>query len=226
MFYCLGVDLGGGSKTYAIALREEKNKGLILEKVLSLKDKTPRSSTCEEIIEFVRKKRVLVTAIDAPLSFSLTLEKGLRSSDLALKALLPKENRKWVLSYHALMGIPLRGLLLAEKLSPYCGTIIETHPRASLYFSLSREKKYLADKYKKEALKEGEIQYLKKFFEELFSIEIENFFFYNSDLLDALICALTGYLFLKTPEKLIFLPQDEVDLIGFGPFVIIGESFL
>lgn len=225
MFYYLGVDLGGGSKTFAVALKEKNEKGLFLEKALSLKNNIPRTSSLEEIAEFVRGNRVLVTAIDAPLSYSLSLERGFRSSDRALKALLPRESKKWVLSYHALMGIPLRGLLLAQKLSPYCGTIIETHPRASFFFLLSEEKRYLAHKYKKEILKENEREYLKNLFKELFSLEFEEEIFHKADLFDAILCAITGYLFLKSPENLIFLPQEEKDLIGFGPFVIIGRSF-
>ncbi|PMP61413.1 MAG: hypothetical protein C0197_05685 [Caldimicrobium thiodismutans] len=225
MFYYLGVDLGGGEKTFAVAIREKTNVGLHIEKSLSLKNNSPKPSSMVEIIEFVRKNPVLGTAIDAPLSFSINLEKGFRASDLALRSLLPREYRKWVLSYHALMGIPLRGLLLAQKLSPYCGAILETHPRASFFFLLPKEKRYLAHKYKREPLEEEEINYLKNYFKKLFSIELTHTFFYD-DLLDALICALTSYLFFKKPEKLLFLPQEEKDLFGFGPFVIIGESFL
>ncbi|MGB9761960.1 MAG: DUF429 domain-containing protein [Caldimicrobium thiodismutans] len=225
MFYYLGVDLGGGEKTFAVAIREKTNVGLHIEKSLSLKNNSPKPSSMVEIIEFVRKNPVLGTAIDAPLSFSINLEKGFRASDLALRSLLPREYRKWVLSYHALMGIPLRGLLLAQKLSPYCGAILETHPRASFFFLLPKEKRYLAYKYKKELLEEEEIDYLKNYFKKLFSLKLTHLIFYD-DLLDALICALTSYLFFKKPEKLLFLPQEEKDLFGFGPFVIIGESFL
>lgn len=225
MFYYLGVDLGGGNNTWAIAIREEE-KGLAVERTLSLKNKNPEACSFEEIFEFVRNYTVLATAIDAPLSYSLTLKKGLRSSDLALKALLPKEYRNWVLSYHALMGIPLRGFLFAEKLSPYCGAIIETHPRASFYFILPEEKKYLAYKYKKSSLDEKEIEYLKFLFKEFFSLALFAFHFNIIDLFDAILCALTAYLYMKMPEKLVFLPKKEKDLTGYGPFVIIGPPFL
>ncbi|MEZ0343263.1 MAG: DUF429 domain-containing protein [Caldimicrobium sp.] len=224
MFYYLGVDLGGGSNTWAVALKEEE-KVLFVEKALSLKGENPEPCSFEEIFEFARKHSVLVSAIDAPLSYSLTLKKGLRSADLALKGLLPKEYRNWVLSYHALMGIPLRGLLFAQKLSPYCGAIIETHPRASFYFLLPEEKKYLSYKYKKSSLDEGEIEYLKFLFKEFFSLKLLSSHFHKADLLDAILCALTAYLYLKMPEKLLFLPKKEKDLTGYGPFVIIEPSF-
>jgi len=34
------------------------------------------------------------------------------------------------------MAVPIRGRLLADSLSPVVGTILETHPRASLYFGV------------------------------------------------------------------------------------------
>ena len=195
-----------------------------MERALSLKKDAPEACSVEEIFEFVRNNAVLGIAIDAPLSYSLTLKKGLRSADFALKELLPKGYRNWVLSYHALMGIPLRGFLLAQRLSPYCGAILETHPRASLYLILPEEKKDLAYKYKKERLNKGDFEYLASFFKECFSLELLENHLYSPDLFDALLCALAAYLYLKMPEKLLFLPMEEKDLTGYGPFVVIGPS--
>jgi predicted nuclease with RNAse H fold len=219
MFYYLGVDLGGGSNTWAVALKKLPKRGLLLENVLSFNETELKNVTSEEILAFVKNNRVLALSIDAPLSFSLKVEKGFRLADLALRNLLPGPYRKWVLSYHTLMGIPLRGLLLAQKLSPYCGTILETHPRASFYFLLPEEKRYLASKYKKEGLLPEETDFLINYFEKHFFIKLPKMVFDKADFLDAFICSLTSYIYVKAPEKLLFLPQEE-DLTGFGPFVI------
>ena len=221
MFYYLGIDIGGGANTWALALERhpsEKKLSLVSGE-LSLKDK-PSPVSLQEICEFLFKRRVLVTALDAPLSFSLALEKGLRRSDQALRELLPSKAKSWVLSYHGLMGIPLRAYLLAKSISPYCGTILETHPRASLYFLLPNAKREIAFKYKKEGLSEAEILWLRDFLRELFSLDAPLDLLKRDGVLDALICALTAYLYQKAPEKLFFLPQEE-DLEGFGPFVVI-----
>ncbi len=224
MFSYLGVDLGGASNTWGVVLRELPEKGLFLEKGLSLKEKGLVAVSLEEILAFVRGNRVLATSMDAPLHFSLKIAKGFRRSDLTLRELLPKEYRRWVLSYHALMGIPLRGYLLAQKLSPYCGAILETHPRASLYFMLPEEKKYLAHKYKREGLVQEEKRFLQTYFQKNFSLDLPLYVFENGDFLDALVCALVSYLYIKNPESLFFLPQEE-DLTGFGPFVIYYSGF-
>lgn len=213
------MDLGGESNTWGVILRELPEKGLVLEKGLSLTEKGVVAVSLEEILAYVKANRVLATSIDAPLNFSLKIKKGFRMSDLALKELLPEGYKKWVLSYHALMGIPLRGYLLAQKLSPYCGAILETHPRASLYFMLPEERKYLAHKYKREGLLQEERNFLKTYFQKTFFLDLPLSVFEKVDFLDALICGLVSYLFMKNPERLLFLPQEE-DLTGFGPFVI------
>jgi len=219
MFYCLGIDLGGEEKTFALALKEKEGR-LSLERALSLKEEPFKGVSLKEILDFVIKERVLVTAIDAPLSFSPFIEKGYRKADLVLRELLPGKKKSWVLSYHALMGIPLRGFLLARGLSPYCGAILETHPRASLYFLLPEPQKALSEKYKKGGLEKEEALFLEEFFKEKFGLAVPFSLFEKDDLVDALLCALTGYFYLKNPEKLHFLPQEE-GLSGFGPFVVL-----
>ncbi|OAQ20575.1 hypothetical protein [Thermosulfurimonas dismutans] len=56
--------------------------------------------------------------------------------------------RNWVVSYHGLQAVPVRGKILAEALSPVVETILETHPRVSLYFCLQEEMKDLVFLYK------------------------------------------------------------------------------
>ncbi|MDP9479436.1 MAG: hypothetical protein M3R38_27820, partial [Actinomycetota bacterium] len=48
-------------------------------------------------------------------------------------------SRNWVASAAGLLAVPVRGRLLAEHLSPTVGTLIETHPRASLLFALGEK---------------------------------------------------------------------------------------
>jgi len=220
MFYFLGIDIAGKDNTWAVVLSEKQGK-LQLEKFLCLENlNAPKSVPLHKIVEFVKKEKVLCTAIDAPLSYSLNNETGLRKSDKVLKALLPKNAKNWVVSYHALMGVPLRALLLAEGISPYCGAILETHPRASFYFSLPEKKKEIAFKYKKSGIEEEKeflLNWLKKRFNLLIPLEIK----LKEGILDAIFCALAGYFYFVSPAKLIFL-QSEKNLKGFGPFVVIS----
>ncbi|MCS7199500.1 MAG: DUF429 domain-containing protein [Caldimicrobium sp.] len=223
MFYFLGIDLGGSKNTWVVALKEnpyERERLYLCE--APLKNNYPGKIPLEEILKFAKENRVLTVAIDAPLSFSLNLEKGWRKSDLTLRSLLPQEGKNWVLSYHALMGIPIRGYLLAQSLCPYVGTILESHPRANLYMILPENRKYLAHKYKKGGLLPEERSFLMSYVTDLFKIELTEEVIDNSGLLDALLCALVGFYYCRYPEKLTFLPPEE-EAIGFGPFVIFKE---
>ena len=40
------------------------------------------------------------------------------------------------MSFNSLMAVPIRGRMLADHLSPRVGTLLKTHPRASLLFGL------------------------------------------------------------------------------------------
>lgn len=221
MFYFLGIDIAGSKNTWVVALKKDKDF-LKICPLLSLKSPSNPSYIKDffPIIEFCEKNRVLAVGIDAPLSFSLKDKKGFRISDKALKSMLPKKAKSWVVSYHTLMAVPIRALLLSEALSPYCGTIIETHPRASFYFCLPEEKKELAFFYKKENLDKNE-KFLLDWLENKFKLCIEFKLKLIEGILDAILCALAGYFYHKMPEKLIFLPVNS-NLKGFGPFVVIS----
>lgn len=220
MFYYLGIDIAGSKNTWVVAL-ESKNNSLELCPLLSLK--CPSSPTYIEdfypIIEFCKKNRVLAVTFDAPINFSLKDRGGFRVSDKTLKKLLPKKAKSWVVSYHTLMAVPIRALLLSKLLSPFCGTLIETHPRANLYFCLPEEKKIISFTYKKIFSQEDKI-FLFNWLQEKFKLTIKFSLNFTEGILDAVMCALTGYFYHKMPEKLMFLPVDETS-IGFGPFVVI-----
>lgn len=224
MFYYLGVDIGGGENTWAVALCEEHLSGKLRLEEGILSPAGIRRVAMTEIESFCHAERVLGVAVDAPLSFSLALEKGFRASDRKLRELLPRGCRSWVLSYHGLMGIPIRAYLLAGKLSPYCGTIIETHPRAGLFFILPEERRNLSLKYKGEGLSSEEILWLADFLKERFCLEISQrtvtSLLAKEGILDALICALTVWAYHRAPERLLFLPSEE-GLQGYGPFVVL-----
>ncbi|MCS7149727.1 MAG: DUF429 domain-containing protein [Caldimicrobium sp.] len=224
MFYFLGIDIGGGDNTWVVVLVEDPTeKGKLSLSLNHFEGESAGRVSLKDIILFVRSHKVLTVTMDTPLSFSLGLKKGWRKGDLALKDLLPKEAKRWVLSYNALMGIPIRGYLLAQALSPYCGTILESHPRASLHMILPEDKKYLSHKYKREHLQESECLFLKGFFAEIFGLDIALELLTNSGFIDALLCAVTGFYLCREPEKLIFLPPEE-EALGFGPFVIFKEK--
>lgn len=221
MFYFLGIDLAGSKNTWAVSL-EKGEKGLALTPVLSLKNSSSPSIITDlfEILSFCMKNKVLSVAIDAPLSFSLSNSTGFRLSDRKLKELLPKKAKNWVVSYHALMGVPIRALLLAQEISPYCGAILETHPRACFYLALPEDKKYLAFEYKKRNLNEEEEKFLLKFFLEKFKLKISFPFSFKEGIIDAIFCALVANFYFSSPERLLFLPSEE-GLKGFGPFVLL-----
>lgn len=224
MFHYVGVDIGGGENTWALVLREERPKGEVILHREALSLAGPKRVSLSEIEQFCQTEKVLAVAIDAPLSFSPTLEKGFRKSDKTLRDLLPKDYKNWVLSYHGLMGIPIRAYLFAKRISPYCGTIIETHPRAGLFFILPEERRVLASKYKRGGLSTEELSWLVDHLRAKYDIVIpgdcSDLFFGKEGLIDALICALTAWAYHRFPERLIFLPQDE-GLEGFGPFVVL-----
>ena len=209
----LGIDLGGENNTWVIALkRKTLEVELIPFKVL------------KDIVSFCEKHLVLGVGIDAPLTFGLEDEKGFRKSDEKLKKLLPQEAENWILSYHSLQAIPIRGKVLAEALSPIVGTILETHPRSSLYFLLPEKEKHLAFLYKnpkipsseKEQTCEKILDFLKKHLN--LKIILAKL---NDGIIDALVCAITAYFFHNFPEKLEFLSYPVNPCFGRGPFVII-----
>jgi len=219
MFRYLGIDIGGKSNTWAVAITGNK-KGVQVERALSLKSfEKPASTSLAEIEHFVKNNRVLICAVDAPLSFSLDNETGLRTADRALRHFLPKKARNWVVSFNSLMGIPIRAKLLAEAVSPYT-CLIETHPRASLLFTLPEDKKEIAFTYKT-ALKEPEEMVIKTILSRLRVSQLRDIKL-NEGVIDALFCAVTAWFYAYSPEKLIFLPPEKQRTVGFGPFVIIS----
>jgi len=210
-----------------------ERKSLRPLRALSFAESSPTSLT--EIWKFVRRQRVLAVALDAPLSFSFKDQRGWRPADRILRDVLRQSGGDpgWVMSYHALMGLPIRALLLAEALSPLVGTILETHPRAGLFLSLPELREEI-QKYKSRRSSRGEkARSCRLLWEALGKIAValgkrsglvsatgglfpappEP----SDGLVDALACALTAAAYHLFPENLLFLPPSRR---GFGPFVV------
>ncbi|MBX6422126.1 DUF429 domain-containing protein [Thermosulfurimonas sp. F29] len=219
MSFCfLGVDVGGEENTWAVAVERE---GLRPLPVLSLSGARPVG--LEEITEFVRKERVLAVALDAPLSFSLKDRRGFREADTALRESLAREGGQpgWVLSYHALQAAPVRGLLLAEALSPFVGTILETHPRAGLYFTFPGLREAVRLYKDPRSPAEERAKAVLSLWRAL--VPADPPVPPTDGLVDALSCALSAAAYHLCPQTLLFLPGAPTAR-GFGPFVVLRRK--
>lgn len=208
----LGVDIAGYRKTWMCVLTLRDGKLVLAE--------TLRRGSLEDIVKYTEEKQVVAVAIDAQLTWAASEARGFRSSDKELRKMLPYECQNWVASQNSLAAVPVRGRQLAEILSPTVGTIIETHPRACLYFA-NRSLLELVKLYKKP---NGE-EHARKLWEgwtDRFSIDttLSSASDFTDDALDALVCATIGYLFHNSPQRLWRLSHSAVDKRGRGPFLV------
>lgn len=213
----LGVDVAGGKNTWVTALSVTGNS---LETVLA-----PRLATLEEVFGFCEKQNVVAVVIDAQLTIALSEESGFRTSDVHLRSLLPADCRNWVASINSLMAVPIRGQLLADTLSPTVGTILETHPRASLYFGLEQSDEIATAirNYKKGPDTRVHIEALWQAWSARYRLKARDM--PQSDgALDALVCATVAYLFHHSPEKLLRLRHEVAHKTGRGPFYVLAQS--
>ncbi len=222
----IGVDLAGENNTWAVVLRKEGER-LFLEPALSLPEAHPVELF--EIVRFSVENPVLGVAIDAPLTFGWRDRRGFRESDRRLRTLLKEKGGSpgWVVSYHVLRAVPVRGHVLAEALAPLVGTLLETHPRASLFWILPPEKRTLVRSYKNPGIPERKRREAQK---ALWRYLCETHHLagpgppeVNDGLVDALVCALTVFFFHHHPERLLFLPR-EPGAHGRGPFVVMAPQ--
>lgn len=202
----IGIDIGGDKNTWLTAL-EQKDDRIILC------DRFPvQVRTLAQIKEVGVDKKPCVVAIDAPLTWSEKDELGWRISDLKLKSMLGSYG-SWVLSQNSLMAAPLRGQHLVELLfEEGIRNIIETHPRACLYFSIKRDN----EKEVFQAIENYKNKKSGKYVSILTRKWVEKFNLVNvkdADLteggLDSLICATIAYLFHEHPQRLRQLPEDK-----------------
>lgn len=207
----LGIDIAGADNTWVAGLAE-RDGGLVVALA-------PQRLALAEIVAYCGREQVMAAAIDGQLSMAATDERGFRASDWELRELLPRENRNWVASFNSLMAVPLRSLLLAERLAPEVGTLLEVHPRASLWFALGKERPEAVRHYKKAAAAPAHIDWLWRAWSALFAIT--GTAPATDGGLDALVCATLGWLYGKRPERLHLLRHPAAHKTGYGPFYVL-----
>lgn len=213
----LGIDVAGAKNTWMAGLSAGEG-GLTVPLA-------PQLASLERVVAVCRERPVVAAAIDAHLTMSLSAETGFRASDRRLRELLPADCRNWVASINSMMAVPVRGRLLAEHLAPLVGTLLETHPRASLLFGLGEGTTDAVRAYKRGGEPAGSaIEMLWQRWAERYDIRIETP--PRSDgALDALVCATVAYLYHHAAGTLLRLPEDG-PVRGRGPFYVVGPGRL
>ena len=208
----VGVDIAGGVNTWAAGLIPS-SRGLAVAF-------GPKQASSSQLLEILTMQPATGLAIDGQLSLAFSDANGFRSSDAELRALLPPDCRTWVASANSLMAVPLRAGLLAERVAPVVGTILETHPRASLYLELGRE--YLSDikEYKRSP---DAVARLLVAWTQRFGLH-GGVTAATDDALDALVCATVVYAFHSAPHRLRYLRHEAEDRRGAGPFVVLDAA--
>lgn len=216
----LGIDVAGAKNTWMAGLCVDEG-GLYVPL-------EPQRVSLKRVVEICEEIPVVAVAIDAQLTMSLSAETGLRASDWQLRELLPADCRNWVASVNSLMAVPVRGRLLAEHLSPLVGTVLETHPRASLLFGLGETARGPVSHYKSGSDSDGDaVAVLWDRWATRFSIRLERP--PGTDgALDALVCATVGDLYHRAPETLLHLREPRAGepgsgaVRGRGPFYVVA----
>ncbi|MEN8376509.1 MAG: DUF429 domain-containing protein [Gemmatimonadota bacterium] len=212
-----GVDIAGATNTWLCRLVDAEGWPELVE--------PPRTMSLREIVDYVGSESVVSVAIDAPLTWALDEDRGLRGSDEALRRMLPSGSRDWVVSQNSLKAIPARGRQLTEYLGGVVGTILETHPRSCIYFALRESLElihgYGRGKGAREAARPIWDAWVRRF-----SIrgggaveEVEE------GTVDALVCATIAFLYHRAPGMLRRLTSPAPDLRGRGPFVVLDDAF-
>ena len=209
----LGVDVAGAANTWFCGL-SPTNNGLAL--VLP-----PKKESLANIIRYAEEQHVLAAAIDAQLTGAISDETGFRDCDFELRKMLPSDCVNWVASQNSLMAVPVRGRQLADALSPVIGTILETHPRASLCFAFPELGEELR-RYKDKGA-EDHCRVLWQRWTERFGI-VGDVASVGNDALDSLVCATIAYLFHREPEALHRLRHGAKDKMGRGVFYVLNSA--
>lgn len=214
-----GVDIAGASNTWVCALAAE-GEGLRLLR-------PPHTTTLERIVAYCAEEPVVAAAIDAQLSIGLSDENGFRASDRQLRALLPANCRTWVASFNSLMAVPVRGRLLAGYLAPLVGSLLETHPRASLLFGLGPDVLEDVRLYKSGPAGAAAAGRLWKRWCTRYHIRTDGYpteGVCTDGALDALACATVAHLFHHAQVQLLRLGPDAPGAQGRGPFYVVQPS--
>lgn len=178
---------------------------------------------------------MVATTIDAQLTMALSEENGFRTSDRCLQRQLPEDCQGWVMSFNSLMAVPIRGRLLSDHLSPTVGTMLETHPRASLLFGLGHVEEQIHTairEYKRKRndtpeqleVRAQHTRTLGQHWSASFGISPHEPLSYHDGALDSLVCATVAYLYHHEPEKLLRLRHDATEKTGRGPFYVVNPE--
>jgi hypothetical protein len=195
---------------------------------------SPQLASLEAIVGYCEQNDVVAAAIDAQLTIALSEDSGFRTSDLHLRELLPPDCRNWVASINSFMAVPVRGRLLADHLSPTVGTLLETHPRASLLFALGHveeDVRTAVREYKpkrKDSTQQLEIrrthtQHLWRLWSGRFGI-VHRGPVHDDGALDSLVCATVAHQFHHAPDALYRLRHDVPGKTGRGPFYVVARE--
>ena len=214
----LGVDIAGARNTWVSALSSGHDGLAVVH--------NPRTATLEEIVRYWEENQVVAVAIDAQLTIALSEDSGFRTSDVHLRELLPRDYKNWVASINSLMAVPVRGRLLADCLSPTVGTVLETHPRASLFFGLRDEIDEPVREYKRgDEASRDHAQTLWQLWAGRFRIAPHGTV-RDDGALDSLVCATGAYLFHHAPAMLYKLRHQVPHKTGRGPFYVLAPRSL
>ena len=215
----LGVDVAGARNTWVSALSQHGDDVVVVH--------GPRLASLGDIIEYCERNNVVAAAIDAQLTMALSEENGFRTSDMELRDMLCKRHgsRGWVMSFNSLTAVPVRGRLLVDHLSPTVGTLLETHPRASLLFGLGKGCLTPIQEYKKDSRRgRAAVRMLRQKWLKRFGITCREPVRYDGAL-DSLVCATVAYQFHHAPATLYKLQHDVLGKTGRGPFYVLDPNF-
>ena len=219
----LGVDVAGMDNTWVAALSlGDGGPGVVC-------GLGPQRATLEELVDYCKDKNVVAVAIDAQLTAALSEENGFRTSDMELRRMLCERrgSKNWVASINSLAGVPIRGQMLADHLSPTVGTLLETHPRASLLFALGEDAREPVWEYKRgddREIRADHTRQLWRLWSERFRIAPHEPHDYHDGALDSLVCATVAYLYHHEPGRLYRLRHDAPEKTGRGPFYVINPE--
>ena len=218
----LGIDIGGQDNTWMAVIRENGGEVPVVE--------VQQTSLQKIVARCKDDNNVLAVAIDGQLTFSITQENGFRLSDLELKKQLGERFENRVASYNSLMAVPVRGRNLADTISPFVGTIIETHPTACLLLGLDASDGCVANAievYKHSGEERSPAcQLLWERWCSKFELTADLPNQIRDGHVDALVTATVAWLYNRKPEQLQRLTDDVSDEVGRGPFWVVKNSGL
>ena len=218
----LGVDVAGASNTWVSALSAGGGGLTVVH--------GPRLASLKDIVGYCAESNVVAVVIDAQLAIALSDENGFRASDTYLKKMLPEDCQDWVMSFNSLMAVPVRGRLLADHLSPTVGTLLETHPRASLLFGLGHVEEEIHTAIRKYKSSKVEANVRRAHTKTLWQHWSEQFGIVHHEpvrddgALDSLVCATVAHQFHYAPAALYKLRHEVPEKTGRGPFYVLSPD--